>query len=75
MSEDKKKILDLLEINYRRAAINIGYSIINKLEIVDTPEKLVKEIESAINDYKTLLENYKKEKEETEKNKKSNKFI
>lgn len=73
MSEDiknyksEKKTLDLLEINYRRAAINIGHSIISKLETVDSSEKLVKEIESAINDYKTLLDNYKKEKEKSEK--------
>ncbi len=69
MSDNKKekKVLDLLEINYRRAAINIGYSIINKLEFVDTSEKLVKEIESAIQDYTTLLKNYLAEKEKQKK--------
>ena len=61
--KSEKKVLDLLEINYRRAAINIGYSIINKFKLVDTPEKLVKEIESAIQDYTALLKNYKEEKE------------
>lgn len=64
MSDGKLKKLGLLETNYKRAAINIGRSIIDKIELSDTAEKLEKEIESAANDYITLLKNYRAEKEE-----------
>ena len=63
MSENAIKKMELLDINYKRAAINIGHSIIGKIELADTAEKLFKEIESAYNDYLTLYNNYKKEKE------------
>jgi len=63
MSDGKLKKLGMLETNYKRAAINIGRSIIDKIELSDTAEKLEKEIDSAANDYITLLKNYRTEKE------------
>lgn len=65
MSDGKLKKLGMLETNYKRAAINIGRSIIDKIELSDTAEKLEKEIESAANDYITLLKNYRTEKEKS----------
>ncbi|HOF01916.1 MAG TPA: hypothetical protein PK385_09675 [Spirochaetota bacterium] len=65
MSDGKLKKLGLLETNYKRAAINIGRSIIDKIELSDTVEKLEREIESAANDYITLLNNYRTEKEKS----------
>ncbi|MBP7552287.1 MAG: hypothetical protein KA885_02595 [Spirochaetes bacterium] len=65
MSDGKLKKLGMLETNYKRAAINIGRSIIDKIELSDTAEKLEKEIDSAANDYITLLKNYRTEKEKS----------
>jgi len=64
MSDGNLKKLGMLETNYKRASINIGRSIIDKIELSDTAEKLEKEIESAANDYIILLKNYRTEKEE-----------
>ncbi|OHD15306.1 MAG: hypothetical protein A2086_01545 [Spirochaetes bacterium GWD1_27_9] len=62
MSDNSKPKMELTDINFKRAAINISHSIIDKIEMTKTPEELEKQMEYASNDFLRLLENYKIEK-------------
>ncbi len=59
-TENAKK-LDLTDINYKRAAINIAANIVSKIEEISTRDLLIKELDSAVYSFTELVRNYQEE--------------
>lgn len=63
--EVKKTKLDLVDNNFRRAAMNISNNIYSDFEKTATREDFIKNLDSAIYNFSELKKNYLKEREDT----------